>query len=233
MDDEPDISQIAAMLGDPSRAKICLALCDGRPLPAGELALRACVSAQTASNHLAKLRARGLIAVEATSRCRYYRLATPEVARAIEALALVAPVRRSTTSSVAKANALRAARTCYDHLAGLLGVRLTTAMEERRWLQRSGTNFIVTEEGQRGLVDFGIDLGSVRRARRAFALVCVDWSERRPHLAGGLGAAVLARLLSLKWLERLPRTRAVRLTAAGWIGLRDQFGFTMPSEMDK
>jgi DNA-binding transcriptional ArsR family regulator len=225
MNDEPDISKVAALLGDATRARICLALCDGRPLPAGELALRACASAQAASNHLAKLRADGLVRVEATSRCRYYSLAGAEVARAIEALALVSPATPRSSASLSQANALRRARTCYDHLAGILAVGLAEAMVARRWLVISGANFEVLSEGVRRLATLGVDTTALRHARRAFALVCEDWSERRPHLAGSLGAALLERLVGLGWIRRQPRTRAVRLTPTGYHGLKDALGY--------
>jgi DNA-binding transcriptional ArsR family regulator len=226
MDDEPDISRVAALLGDPSRARICMALCGGRPLPAGELALRAYVSAQAASNHLAKLRAGGLVTVEATSRCRYYRLASPEVASAIEALAVLGTARPGSSASVARADALRSARMCYDHLAGQLGVGIVDAMIERDWVAVSGANFEFLPEGERGLAGLGVVVADVRRSRRAFALVCTDWSERRPHMAGALGAALLERLVALGWVRRQPRTRAVRLSPAGYHGLKDALGFS-------
>jgi len=228
MDNEPNISTIAALLGDPTRSRICLALCDGRPLPAGELALRACASAQATSNHLAKLRDEGLVTVEATSRCRYYRLAGAEIARAIEALAIVTPAPPMRSVSVARADALRNGRTCYDHLAGILGVGLAEAMVERGWLVVSGANFEVLSKGVTAFASLGIDTASIRKEQRSFALVCVDWSERRPHIAGGLGAALLERLIGLGWVRRQPRSRAVSLTPSGYQGLTNTLGYKHP-----
>ena len=224
-DEEPDIARIAALLGEPARSAICLALCGGRPAAAGELAQRAGVSAQTASNHLAKLVGGRLVTVEAVGRNRFYRLANTDVARVLEALLVVAPAPRP-THQAAKGEAFRFARTCYDHLAGRVAVELVDALRRRGWLRRLKEHFLLTKAGRRGLTEFGIHLAQVGRARRAFARPCPDWSERRPHLAGALGAALLDRLLTLGWLERLPRRRTVRLTAAGRDGLLRHFGLT-------
>jgi DNA-binding transcriptional ArsR family regulator len=159
MDPEPDIARIASLLADPSRAAICLALCGDRALAAGELALRAGVSAQTASNHLAKLVGGRLATAEAVGRNRYYRLAGPQVAQAIEALAAIAPARRlAYPPDQSRAEAFRFARTCYDHLAGWLGVALADALLRRGWLRRSRSDFLVTRTGRAGLADFGIDV---------------------------------------------------------------------------
>src|SRR5262245_16712059 len=190
MDGEPDISGVAWLLADPSRAAICLALCGGRPVAAGELALRAGISAPAASNHLAKLLAGRRVTVESLGRSRLYRLASPDVARVIGALALVAPARREFgPPSPSKAEAFRFARTCYDHLAGRLGVALADAMVRQGWLGRSRGEFLVTKAGRVGLADLGIDVGRVKQARRAFARPGADWRERPPHRAGAPGAA--------------------------------------------
>lgn len=205
-----DISAAAALMADPSRAAVLMELTDGRALPPSELAEVAGVSRSTMSGHLAKLQKAGFLAVERGGRNRYYRLAGPEVATAVEALAALAP--RSEVRSLRQANragALGAARTCYGHLAGELGVGITDAMVDRGLVEREGEVFLLTEPGAAFLVDLGIE--KPPRAGKA----CNDWSERRPHLAGKLGVALTKRLFELDWVERTDRRRAVRVTDAG------------------
>lgn len=206
------------------------ALFGKRALPAGELAYRARISPQTASTHLAKLVEGGLLAVTMQGRHRYYALASAEVAHALEALAVIAPpasVRTLRESLVAEQ--VRFARTCYDHLAGKLGVSLTQALLDAGVLQLEDQSrrYCMTEEGTRFLADFEIDLEKLRRSRRAFALPCLDWSERRYHLAGALGAAFLDRLFQLGWIERGAADRSVRLTENGQEGLARTFGASL------
>ena len=208
-----DVSPIAALLGDPARARIAQALHDGRALPAGELARRAGVSASTASEHLARLVEGRLLAVERTGRHRYFRLANADVAHAIEALAAIAPptpVRSLREASIG--DALAEARTCYDHLAGKLGVQITNVLLERNALVEVADGFAPGASIDAALATLGIETLSTRRP---FALRCIDWSERRPHVAGALGAAICGRALEAGWVERLPTSRAVRVTAAG------------------
>lgn len=208
-----DVSPVAALLGDPARARIAQALHDGRALPAGELARRAGISPSTASEHLSRLLEGRLLAVERTGRHRYFRLANAEVAHAIEALAAIAPaapVRSLREASIG--DALAEARTCYDHLAGRLGVQITNALLERGALIEMADGFGPGEEIDAALATLGIE---TLPARRPFALRCIDWSERRPHVAGALGAAICTRALEARWVERLPTSRAVRVTSAG------------------
>lgn len=219
VDADVDIAPIAALLGDPTRAAIVGALHDGRALPAGELARHARVSASTASEHLARLVAGGLLSVEQSGRHRYFRLAGDEVAHAFEALAALAP--RAPVRSLRDATvgaALSEARTCYDHLAGRLGVTLTAALVRERALADRDGVFVLGVRAETVLARIGLDPGELPH-RRPAVLRCLDWSERRPHLAGGLGAAICARALAEAWVERLPGSRAVRLTPAG----RDAF----------
>ncbi|HVT59598.1 MAG TPA: helix-turn-helix transcriptional regulator [Thermoanaerobaculia bacterium] len=219
------IAPVAALLADPARVAMLWALSDGREISAGELALLAGVSASTASLHLAKLTDGGLVAVRPQGRHRHYRLARPELVRALEALAAVAPEGVPRTHRQATiGREVRAARTCYDHLAGRLGVQLTEALVGRGALISDGRLFDLTAEGDRLFADFGVDLAAARAGRRAFALACFDWSERVPHLAGGLGAALLSRLLTLGWIERTAASRAVQATLAGRRGLARTFG---------
>lgn len=207
---EVDISAAAALMADPSRAAVLMELTDGRALPPSELAEVAGVSRSTMSEHLAKLQKAGFLAVERGGRNRYYRLSGPEVATAVEALAALAPRTEVRTLRQAnRAGALSAARTCYGHLAGELGVGITDAMLDRGLIEREAEVFLLTDPGAAFLADLGIE-----RPPRA-GKACNDWSERRPHLAGKLGVALTARLFELDWLRRTERRRAVEITAEG------------------
>jgi DNA-binding transcriptional ArsR family regulator len=219
------IAPVASLLADPARVSILFALSDGREISASELALTAGVTAPTASAHLSKLVEGGLVGVRPEGRHRYYRLVRPELIPAMEALAVLAPPAAPRTHRQARiGRAVRAARTCYDHLAGRLGVGLTGSLVDRGALQPAGGHFEVTPEGDHLLRDFGVDVEGARARRRAFAPACLDWSERVPHLAGSLGAALLARLFDLGWIERAPGSRAVRVTREGGLGLARDFG---------
>lgn len=223
----PDLAEAVRLVADPSRAAILIALADGRALPAGELAYRAGITAQTASTHLARLVDGGWLAVERTGRHRYYRLADPTVAERLEALALIAPSRpQRLPRRSGVPEALRGARTCYDHLAGRLGVAVTAALVEQGVLAPAGQEFAVTPGGQARLAALGIDLDAARQQRRRYAYACLDWSERRPHLGGAVGAALTSRLFELGWLRRPAAGRAVALTDAGRAGLEREFGLS-------
>ena len=212
------------MLADPTRATLLTELADGRALPPSELARRARVARPTVSEHLAKLLEARLVAVERGGRHRYYRLAGPEVARALEAVAVIAhpkPVRSLRQAD--RSDALRAARTCYGHLAGALGVALTDALQDARLMQRAGDRYHLTDAGRSRLAALGMDAPSSGKP-------CNDWSERRPHVAGPLGVALTSRLFELGWLERLADGRAVRATAAGARELVKEFGVIVEKE---
>jgi len=223
------LAEVAALIGDPARANILQALADGRALTAGELAWHAGVSAQTTSGHLAKLADAQLIALEKQGRHRYFRLASPQVAEAMEALMLVAangPKRHRPTGP--RDEAMRTARTCYDHLAGRLAVALADRLSAREFIILSDGAASITEEGHRFFSDFGLDLGSDDKSRRPLCRTCLDWSERRSHLAGRLGAALCQRSLDLGWIKRGKDSRAVTFTPKGIAGFRDTFGISMP-----
>jgi DNA-binding transcriptional ArsR family regulator len=219
-----DIAEVAALVGDPGRANMLDALMDGRALTATELAHAAGVSAATASGHLARMTRGGLLVAVSQGRCRYFRLASPQVARMLESIALVAvpppPCRRATPRVPV---ALREARTCYDHLAGRLGVALADALVARGAVVLTEEAGEVTESGRGLLQAFGIAV-ELRRTRRLYCRPCLDWSERRPHLAGVLGAALLDRTLDLGWIMRQAGVRAVDVTAKGRRGFADVFG---------
>ncbi|AEI40896.1 ArsR/SmtB family transcription factor [Paenibacillus mucilaginosus] len=225
----PNLISAAALIADPSRASILLSLLGGKSLPAGELARSAGVSPQTASAHLAKLVEGGLLVRETQGRHKYFRLAGRDVAHALEALHAIAPPKpvRSLRESD-QLRALRQARTCYDHLAGRLGVAVTERLLELGWLEADGSrDFALTELGRERFADLGVHALESGGRRRHFARQCLDWSERRPHLAGSLGAALTARLFELQWIERLPGGRSLRVTAEGTRGLASAFGLSL------
>jgi DNA-binding transcriptional ArsR family regulator len=214
---EPDITSIAALLADPSRATILVALLGKDALPASELAHKAYISPQTASSHLSKLVAGNLIAVERHGRHRYYRLANEQVGRFIETLATIATPPRvpSVDDLDEESKAIRYARTCYDHLAGKVAVQIAHSFEQQNLLTRSGKGYDVTPEGEQWLKRLRIDVAELQQSRRPFALQCLDWSERQYHIAGLLGAALLDRFFALNYIARTKRTRCIRVTLDG------------------
>lgn len=223
MDAGQSIAWVAALIADRARARMLTALMDGRARTAKELAYGAGVTPQTASGHLAKLLGRGLLVMEQQGRHRYFRLAAPSVGHAIEAMMGLAP-KRARESTDGPLDRLRLARTCYDHLAGRLGVKVADAMVRRRLLRPVGRDFILTAAGARLLERLGVDVAKSRRERRAFARQCLDWSERRAHLAGALGAALTRRCLDLRWVQPVAEERALAVTSRGRSGLRSWFG---------
>ena len=222
MDSEADVVAVARVLANRARQTMLELLMDGRAHPSGDLAREAGIALSTASGHLAALARAGLVEAEPAGRQRRYRLFRPEVARAIEALAVIAPRRRvSSLRAASAAERLREGRTCYDHLAGRLGVGITDALLARRALRARDGEFVVTRQGERLLGSIDVDVGGARERRRAFSLACQDWTERRSHLAGALGAELCDRLLELGWVERRGSGRAVALSETGATGLRE------------
>jgi DNA-binding transcriptional ArsR family regulator len=221
------LASVAALLGDPARAAMMQAMMDGRALTASELARVAGITPQTASSHLARLTSAGLLAMEKQGRHRYHRLATPSMARLIESLMHVAaeiePVRRPVVTGP-RDLALRAARTCYDHLAGRLGVALADALVAAGHVELDSDAGIVTPAGLVLLERVGIDAMSAGRGRRVLCRPCLDWSERRPHLAGTLGAALCRLSFERGWVRRVEGTRAVSITPKGQRAFRETFG---------
>ncbi len=226
----PYIAEAAALIGDPARANMLSALMDGRALTATELAHVAGVTPQTASGHLAKLKEANMLAVERQGRHRYFRLAGPEIAEAIEAISVVAqqgaPRHRPTGP---RDEAMRFARTCYDHLAGQVAVAVVERFVELGYLTEGGTDFEVSDRGIAALKSFGVEVESLRGKRRAFARRCLDWSERRAHIGGALGAAFLARCETKGWLKTRVGSRSVVITDAGRKGLSKSFGVVLPA----
>jgi DNA-binding transcriptional ArsR family regulator len=228
---DADVAKVAGLLADPARARMLDALLAGRALAAGELARHAGVTAPTASAHLRRLLDGGLVAVESQGRHRYYRLAGPAVAEAMEALSLIAPPRpvRSLRQSQ-RAEVLRFARSCYDHLAGVVGVALADALLRTGTLRAAGgRDYEVTAEGEAALAGLGVEVAALRRRRRAFARRCLDWTERAPHVSGALGAALLERLLELGWLARGRVPRGLVLTETGRDGLAGALACHVPT----
>jgi DNA-binding transcriptional ArsR family regulator len=215
----PDIAMIAALVGDPARSNMLTALMTGRALTASELAHQAGVTPQTASSHLSKLEAGGLIEQEKQGRHRYYRLSDPDVAAVLEGLeGLAARAGHMRVRTGPKDPALRHARVCYDHLAGDLGVQMLDSMKRQRWLRQRKQDIELTAEGERFLTDtLQISAEALAHPRRPLCRACLDWSERRHHLAGTLGAAILTRFTELKWATRdaAPGSRVVNFTRNG------------------
>ena len=240
--DRPDISAVAGLIADRSRAAVLMALYDGRALPAGRLAVEAGVAASTISGHLRRLVDGGLLDLETSGRNRYYRLARPEVGELLEMLAALspAPERPRSMRAAGRMRRLRDARTCYDHCAGRLGTALLGWLVEVAALTRvdgvEGTGralgdrlsapvarapYVLGPEAESVFNGWGVDLGRVRSADRPAIRVCVDWTEQAHHLAGGLGAAVLDRFVEMEWVRRTERPRELDVTDAGTSGLRE------------
>jgi len=218
-----DMSRIAALLGDPARANILTALMDGRALTAKELAFAAHVSPQTTSGHLAKLTDAQLLTVARQGRHRYFRLSSPLIGHMLESVLAVAGSVAQTPKTWRGGEALRTARTCYDHLAGRLGVAVADSLTEAGHLVLSADGGEVTASGDAFLAEFG---AHPAEGKRVFCRPCLDWSERRPHIAGRLGASLVNRCLELGWLQRQRDTRAVIITQPGQRGFTEVFGIS-------
>lgn len=225
MSDATQLARTAALLGDPARANILSVLMDGRALTAKELAYIARVSPQTTSGHLAKLTEAALLTMERQGRHRYFRLSSALVGQMLESILAVAGPAPTRATTWRGGEALRTARTCYDHLAGRLGVALADALTDRGLVTLSADGGEVTDTGHRFLRAFGAEPVP---GRRVFCRPCLDWSERRPHIAGRLGAALAHRCFDLGWVAQMRDTRAVAITEAGRAGFQDRFGVSLP-----
>jgi DNA-binding transcriptional ArsR family regulator len=221
----PVVAEIAALLADPARATMVWALLDGRALAASELAVAARITPQTASTHLAKLTEAGLLSMARQGRHRYFRFASPRVTAMIDGIVAVALEKRPPYRPLSRqARALNAARMCYDHLAGRLSVDLTDSLVARDYVVLDDDVAEITRAGTRFLTEFGIELPAPSSPRRHYCRLCLDWTERRPHLAGAVGAAITKRCFDLGWLERTSRSQAVAVTPSGRRGFLKTFG---------
>lgn len=218
---EPDVvARAAGLMADPARARILLTLLDGSMRPAGELAFAANISAQSASAHLARLVEGGLLALQPQGRHRYFRISGPEVASAVESLSslgMALPPRRPRGPALPRSVPAQFlhARTCYDHLAGEVAVQVCAAMLKARWLRAEGGNLELTRLGNERLAALDVDLSAARSSRRGFARACVDLTQRRSHIGGALGAALLEMYLVRGWILRMRGSRAVSITPKG------------------
>jgi DNA-binding transcriptional ArsR family regulator len=226
MMETPNIARIASLIGDPARATMLSTLMNGYALTATELALGAGITAQTASAHLAKLVDGGLLMVEKQGRHRYFRLTGSDVAHAIEGLTgLAARTGLARVRPGPKDEALRRARICYDHLAGDAGVQLLDRLEARQLMVKTEDSLSMTDAGRHFFTDFGIDVGTLESGRRPPCRTCLDWSERRHHMGGRLGAELLRRFFDLRWADRIPGSRVVKFSTTGqraWVEFTSQ-----------
>lgn len=230
------ISRVAGAIAEPARTKMLCSLMDGHARTSTEMAVIADVSASTASAHLARLKEDGLIKLHTQGRHRYFSLADAHVAQAIEALMVISRNAQARFVSTTPSR-LQLARTCYDHMAGSLAVQLHDYFIDSGWLSvpvaGDGT-YQLTVEGEHAMTGLGVEIGTVRAQRRRFACSCLDWSMRRPHLAGALGAAVLQVVISRKWVIQDLDSRALALTPKGRKELYGRFGITVDSkELEK
>jgi DNA-binding transcriptional ArsR family regulator len=226
------LAETAALVGDPARASMRMTLMDGRALTASELARAAGITPQTASGHLARLCTAGLLSIQRQGRHHYHRLASPAVAHMLETIMDVAQDNAAATRRPVvtgpRDRAMRAARTCYDHLAGQLAVRLADSLGERGHVELSPEGGAVTPAGIAFFREFGLEIcGDGKSGSRVFCRPCLDWSERRLHIGGTFGAALAARCFALNWLRRHENSRALVVTPAGRQGFRDRFGLAV------
>jgi len=227
----PLIAEIAALVGEPARATMLSALLDGRALTAGELAFAARVTPQTASTHLARLTETGLLSVIREGRHRYFRLASPKVVEMLDGIVAVALENRPRYRPLSRqARELGEARICYDHLAGRLSVDLADFFTAHEYIVPGEEAAEITPAGTRFLAEFGIDVSTLGSTRRHFCRLCLDWTERRPHIAGAVGAALTKRWFDLGWIERMKHGGAVIVTASGQRGFLGTFGIGVPAE---
>jgi DNA-binding transcriptional ArsR family regulator len=238
MSDTDMLAEVGALLGEPARTRILTALLSGCALTAKELAYFAGVAAPTASSHLSRLVAGQLLVMEKQGRCHYYRLRSADVARAIEGLMTVAPAPVNGWPPNHRVEpALREARLCYDHLAGRLGVSLCDLMLGRAYVVLADGGGELTGAGEGFLTGLGIDLGQVRGAKRRYCRSCIDWTERRHHLSGAVGAALAQVFLERGWVARIQDSRALAVTAGGrkklsGLGLEDRLAAPAPRPLN-
>lgn len=230
MDVSDQFKSLASLVGEPVRATMLWNLLDGKAFTATELAIGADVSPQSASMHLNKLVKADILTVERQGRHRYYRFSKPEVAYVIEAMANLLPadkMKKEASENVSSMNSIKYCRTCYDHLAGKIGVTITEQLLKKNIVKVSGKGYDVTSKGTKWFNNLGIAIDEVKCEKRVFARQCLDWSERRHHLAGALGAALLNKMLTLGWLRKIKGSRAVIITSKGQEGLYETLNLVL------
>ncbi|AXT61160.1 transcriptional regulator [Aquimarina sp. AD10] len=213
---ENQFSKIASILGDKSRAIILWSLLDGRAYTATELAISANISRQSASNHLTKLTEVQLLTVEKQGRHRYYKLANAKVAHVIESMAsLISLTKEYKKTKAPKLTDFTYFRTCYDHIAGSVGVKITNALLNHKIIEVSGKDYKVTNSGKKWFNSLGIDIDAIKQKKRSFAFQCLDWSERKHHIAGALGASILETMIEKDWIRKKANSRELTMTSTG------------------
>ncbi|SNZ02515.1 DNA-binding transcriptional regulator, ArsR family [Terribacillus aidingensis] len=218
-------AEAARLLIDPSRSVMLTSMLDGRYHTSGELARFAGITPQTASFHLKRLEDAGIIHQTRQGRHRYYGLMSPDIAKILESLLTISPPPRISSFKQAREDqAIRYARTCYDHLAGTLAIMVTESLIENDYITQSNEHYLLSKEGEHFFSDFGIDLEVARKKRRSFCPCCLDWSERKHHIAGALGNAMLIRFLELNWCHKKTASRSLLLTETGKKGFETIFG---------
>lgn len=212
---EDQFVKIASLIGDPTRASVMWTLLDGKAFTATELAIMANTSPQNISMHLAKLLEAGLLCVEKQGRHKYYRFSNKEVAYAIEAMASLIPSQIPQKKNSEKHSPIKHCRTCYDHLAGKIGVAVAESLLEQNIILDADNKFVITSEGAKWFSDFGINVEEIKKQKRLFLKPCLDWSERKNHIAGSVGASLLDKMISDDWLRRAKNSRAIQITGKG------------------
>lgn len=227
MNFDPIVSEVATIISEKSRSTMLLTLLDGRKYTVSELATVSKITPQTASFHLAKMLEKGIVKSEKFGRHKYLSLSNAEVANVLESLLCLTPERKPNSfKEVSRNKEIHLARTCYDHLAGKLGVGVTHSLLNHNLISDTGEkDFELTEQGEEFFINIGIDIKQSRKKRRSFSCKCLDWSERRYHLAGSLGNSILQFTLENNWVERIPSTRALKITNKGMEGFMEVFGF--------
>tara|TARA_R110000744_G_scaffold181026_2_gene300020 strand:+ start:645 stop:1328 length:684 start_codon:yes stop_codon:yes gene_type:complete len=226
--EEENFISTASLLCEPSRAKIVWKLLDGRAYTASELALVSGLSATSVSNHLSKLLNGEIVKVDVQGRHRYYSFANSEVAYVVESMANLSNQKlTSKVDNQLSKNDVKYCRTCYDHLAGKVGVLIADKLVSKKIIELREKSYVVTENGNKFFSDFDLDLTELQEQRRYFAKACLDWSERKYHLAGSLGNALLKKMLELDWVRRTKNSRAIVITSVGRSGIRDKFGIEL------
>ncbi len=216
MDVSAQFREIASLIGEPSRAAMLYELFDGRAFSAGELAISVNITPQSASMHLKKLVEAGILQVKQQGKCRHYSYAKPEVAAAVEALANLVSVKKSDTlTATSELPAIKAARSCYDHLAGKLGVAITNSLLRQKVIVDEARTFTLTKKGEQWFNNLGIDAKELKKDRRPLILKCIDWTEQQPHIAGSLGAALLKLLHTKGWVRKQRTSRVLIVTGEG------------------